>query len=293
MSEQRLSPEQMNACVLTAKKTIEIIEGLAEIGTTDAYLTFNRVAILAICKALVSVSEAPSLLSPPLGQRERELEEEIGKLMAEGVPGVMHSIDKAFYELACTERNHARSKVLRLEAEIEALKQQLTGPTVQGERPTPVEESPREAFYRKALAEVREGIMETALDTVWLPGASPTTAVEYITHVLGDGFDVDAYVHPDNATGEQSPVEQTPATERTVVVDVRLADGSTEQHRFGTMRGNGVRCLQAIEEEAAQIVRREFPVEGPVKGWQWYFETAPSPTSKQTPTQSPDQTEEK
>ena len=59
--------------------------------------------------------------------------------------------------------------------------------------------------------------------------------------------------------------------ERTVIVDVLLVDGTSETGRFETLRGNALRCLQAIEEEAEAVVRREYPVEGCVKSWQWYF----------------------
>lgn len=47
------------------------------------------------------------------------LEQEIARLKKEGVPGVMHEVDAAFYRLAIKERDFERQRVDALAAEIE------------------------------------------------------------------------------------------------------------------------------------------------------------------------------
>lgn len=54
-----------------------------------------------------------------------EKDEKLDRLRCEGVPGVMHEVDKAFYDLAITERNFARFQVANREAEIAQLRRRL------------------------------------------------------------------------------------------------------------------------------------------------------------------------
>lgn len=51
--------------------------------------------------------------------------DEVEKLKREGVPGVIHEVDRAFYDLAVKERNLAETKVERLEREAEILERAL------------------------------------------------------------------------------------------------------------------------------------------------------------------------
>lgn len=64
--------------------------------------------------------EAGQLAELPEWARERiaQLEAEITRLRREGVPGVMHEIDKAFHKLAIQERDYARTQVANRDAEI-------------------------------------------------------------------------------------------------------------------------------------------------------------------------------
>ena len=59
---------------------------------------------------------------------ERQLAErdaEITRLRAEGVPGVMHEVDRAFYDLVIAERNYHRAQVENRDATIEQLRRSL------------------------------------------------------------------------------------------------------------------------------------------------------------------------
>lgn len=47
-----------------------------------------------------------------------EAKKEIERLNREGVPGVMHAVDRAFYELAVNERDYERQRYDRLEQRI-------------------------------------------------------------------------------------------------------------------------------------------------------------------------------
>lgn len=59
-------------------------------------------------------------------QRERnEARAEVERLNREGVPGVMHKIDEAFYDLTVKERNRERVRCNRLEAELTALRTEV------------------------------------------------------------------------------------------------------------------------------------------------------------------------
>ena len=53
------------------------------------------------------------------------LQAEITRLRAEGVPGVMHEVDRAFYDLAITERNYYRVQVENRDATIAQLQRRL------------------------------------------------------------------------------------------------------------------------------------------------------------------------
>jgi hypothetical protein len=59
---------------------------------------------------------------------ERQLAErdaEIARLRSEGVPGVMHEVDKSFYDLAIAERNFARTQVVNRDTTIAQLQYRL------------------------------------------------------------------------------------------------------------------------------------------------------------------------
>jgi len=57
-------------------------------------------------------------------QAAADNEREIQRLQKEGTPGVMHSVDKAFYDLVVKERNYERVRVERLTAEVEQLRKE-------------------------------------------------------------------------------------------------------------------------------------------------------------------------
>jgi hypothetical protein len=61
------------------------------------------------------------------GLRERlaDAEAEIERLKIEGVPGVMHEIDKAFYDLTVTERDYERTERDHERRKVDALRAQL------------------------------------------------------------------------------------------------------------------------------------------------------------------------
>ncbi len=46
-------------------------------------------------------------------RRIAELEAEVERLKREGTPGVMHEVDRAFYDLAIKERDYWRAKAER------------------------------------------------------------------------------------------------------------------------------------------------------------------------------------
>jgi hypothetical protein len=58
-------------------------------------------------------------------QKIERLEAEIDRLKREGTPGVMHEVDKAFYDLTVTERDHERQTVDALKQEIARLRDAL------------------------------------------------------------------------------------------------------------------------------------------------------------------------
>jgi chromosome segregation ATPase len=60
-------------------------------------------------------------LESQLVERDRE----IARLKREGVPGVMHAVDKAFYDLTVTERDYERQTVDALKQEIARLRDAL------------------------------------------------------------------------------------------------------------------------------------------------------------------------
>jgi hypothetical protein len=73
-------------------------------------------------------------LPPDSWERERiewlerllaERDAEIARLRSEGVPGVMHEADKAFYDLTIAERNFARVQVENRDATIAQLQRRL------------------------------------------------------------------------------------------------------------------------------------------------------------------------
>jgi hypothetical protein len=54
-----------------------------------------------------------------------ERDAEITRLRAEGVPGVMHEVDRAFYDLVIAERNYHRIQVEAREETIVQLRRRL------------------------------------------------------------------------------------------------------------------------------------------------------------------------
>lgn len=60
-------------------------------------------------------------------KRLAKLEAENERLKKEGVPGVMHEIDRAFYNLTVQQRNSAWLRIEHLEAENKKLRERLGG----------------------------------------------------------------------------------------------------------------------------------------------------------------------
>lgn len=58
-----------------------------------------------------------------LRQQINKLETEIDRLRRDGVPGVMHSVDQSFYNLAIKERDAAWAKIEQLKTEINRFRQ--------------------------------------------------------------------------------------------------------------------------------------------------------------------------
>ena len=62
---------------------------------------------------------------PHLERQLAERDAEIARLRSEGVPGVMHEVDKSFYDLAIAERNFAQVQVVSRDATIAQLRYRL------------------------------------------------------------------------------------------------------------------------------------------------------------------------
>jgi len=62
--------------------------------------------------------EAENAALPHLRRQLAERDAEIARLRKEGVPGVMHEVDRGFYDLAIQERDYARTQVESRDADI-------------------------------------------------------------------------------------------------------------------------------------------------------------------------------
>jgi hypothetical protein len=82
----------------------------AKLGTRFATLPPDPMAVMSILiKADAALDE--------LAGRLVEAEEEIERLRHEGTPGVMHEVDRAFYDLTVAQRDQAWAEVQRLRRE--------------------------------------------------------------------------------------------------------------------------------------------------------------------------------
>jgi len=73
----------------------------------------------------IATLEAEAAEVPHLRRQLAERDAEIARFRKDGVPGVMHEVDRGFYDLAIQERDYARTQVENRDATIAQLRHRI------------------------------------------------------------------------------------------------------------------------------------------------------------------------